>query len=86
MLLDLLMATRVFGRPWSPMNYALTGEIEGIFALDPADQSFYWSMLAISLPFLAAGLLLTVRRLRDVGWPLWLVCLFFTRCRSTWSS
>jgi uncharacterized membrane protein YhaH (DUF805 family) len=77
MLLDWWVASNVFGRPWSPTSYALSGEIGGIFALDPADQFFYRTMLAISLPFLVIGLVLTVRRLRDAGWPLWLVCLFF---------
>src|SRR5580658_3922645 len=68
MLLDWWVATRVFGLPWTPTSYALTGEIQGILALDPADQFFYRSMLAISLPFLVIGLVLTVRRLRDAGW------------------
>ena len=29
------------------------------------------------MPFVVVGLVLTVRRLRDAGWPLWLVVLFF---------
>jgi hypothetical protein len=29
------------------------------------------------LPFLAVGIVLTVRRLRDAGWPLWLAAFFF---------
>ena len=75
--LDHLMATRVFGRPWSPWSYAITGEIGGLFSLDRDDQVFYATMLALALPFLAVGVVLTVRRLRDAGWPLWLVVLFF---------
>src|ERR1700733_4536387 len=76
-LIDWMVARGLFGRPWTPMSYALTGEIEGLFSLDQAEQSFYSIMLAVALPFLAIGLLLTVRRLRDVGWPLWIVCVFF---------
>ena len=75
--LDHLMATRVFGKPWSPLSYAITGEIGGLFSLDRDDQVFYATMLALALPFLAVGVVLTVRRLRDAGWPLWLVALFF---------
>jgi uncharacterized membrane protein YhaH (DUF805 family) len=67
----------VFLRPWAPTMYPLTGEIRGLFALGREDQFFYLAMLAISLPFVAVGLVLTVRRLRDAGWPLWLVALFF---------
>jgi hypothetical protein len=33
--------------------------------------------LAIALPFIWIGVVLTLRRLRDIGWPLWLVALFF---------
>jgi uncharacterized membrane protein YhaH (DUF805 family) len=76
-LLDLFVASRVFGRPWSPLSYALTGEIGGLFSLDRADQIFYATMLAVALPFLAVGIVLTVRRLRDAGWPLWLAAFFF---------
>ncbi|HEY2155499.1 MAG TPA: hypothetical protein VGH33_07710 [Isosphaeraceae bacterium] len=75
--IDNLVATRVFGRPWSPLNYAITGEIGGLFALDAAEQLFYVTMLGLALPFVVVGLVLTVRRLRDAGWPLWFVTCFF---------
>ena len=75
--LDRLVATGVFGRPWSPLSYAVTGEIGGLFSLDRDDQVFYATMLAVALPFLVVGVVLTVRRLRDAGWPLWLVVFFF---------
>ena len=44
---------------------------------DRDDQIFYATMLALALPFLVVGVVLTVRRLRDAGWPLWLVLFFF---------
>ncbi len=75
--LDQVVASRVFGKPWSPLNYALTGEIGGVLSLDGADQRFYAIMLALALPFLWIGVMLTIQRLRDVGWPLWIVILFF---------
>jgi uncharacterized membrane protein YhaH (DUF805 family) len=75
--LDWLVATSVFGRPWSPLSYAITGEIGGLFSLDRNDQSFYATMLALALPFILIGVALTVQRLRDAGWPLWLVAVFF---------
>jgi uncharacterized membrane protein YhaH (DUF805 family) len=76
-VLDQLVATRVFGRPWSPLSYALTGVIGGLFSLGRDDQIFYAYMLALALPFLVVGVILTVRRLRDAGWPLWLAAFFF---------
>jgi uncharacterized membrane protein YhaH (DUF805 family) len=75
--LDWLVATKVFGRPWSPLSYAITGEIGGLFSLDSNDQIFYAAMLALALPFIVVGVALTVQRLRDAGWPLWLVAFFF---------
>jgi uncharacterized membrane protein YhaH (DUF805 family) len=75
--LDRLVATRVFNRPWSPISYALTGEIGGLFSLDRNDQEFYATMLLVAFPFVVVGVILTVRRLRDAGWPLWLAALFF---------
>jgi uncharacterized membrane protein YhaH (DUF805 family) len=75
--LDRIVATTIFGRPWSPLSYAITGEIGGLFSLDRDDQVFYATMLTFALPFLVVGVALTVRRLRDAAWPLWLVALFF---------
>src|SRR5262249_35220928 len=75
--LDCLLASRVFGRPWSPADYAFPGQLGGILTLDREDQVFYLAMLALALPFLAVGLALAVRRFRDAGWPLWLAALVF---------
>ena len=76
-VLDRVVASGLFGKPWSPLTYALTGEIGGVFSLNRDEQIFYATMLAVALPFLVIGLVLTVRRLRDAGWPLWCVLLFF---------
>ena len=51
--------------------------VGGIFSLDRDDQVFFSTMFALALPFLVVGVVLTVRRLRDADWPLWLVALFF---------
>ena len=76
-LLDRLVAQGIYHRPWSPMSYAFTGVIGGLFSLDAGDQGFYIAMLALALPFVVVGVILTVRRLRDAGRPIWLVAFFF---------
>lgn len=75
--LDYLLAAQVFGRPWSPADYAFPNQLGGVLSLDRDDQIFYVSMLALALPFLVVGLALTVRRLRDAGWPIWIAAMFF---------
>ena len=41
------------------------------------DATFYAVLVAFALPFVWIGTVLTLRRLRDADWPLWLVILFF---------
>src|SRR5207244_1735513 len=41
------------------------------------DRSLQAVLLTVSLPFIWIGVSLTVRRLRTVGWPLWLTFLIF---------
>lgn len=64
-----------FGQPYSVSYY-----ISPIDAplLRPGDHLTYWlAMWGAALPFIAAGLWLTVRRLRDAAAPTWLAALFF---------
>lgn len=77
--LDRVVATGVFGLQWYPWTY--------LFGPAPLSQTPKWSdpqalwifllLVAQSLPFIWAGVVLTLRRLRDAGWPLPLVALFF---------
>src|SRR5437764_9090072 len=78
-LLDWLVATRQFGRPWSPWHYLAWPDNDTlhVYELPDIDQPFVLSMLLISAPFILAGVVLTVRRLRSAGLPIWLVVLFF---------
>lgn len=75
-LIDRLVAG-AFGRDWSFMNYLIPGETYTLWSLPPTERRFYLVMLAIALPFIVTGLLLTWWRLRDAGLPRWLVVLFF---------
>lgn len=77
-LIDFVVADRFFRRPWSVYRYIVHDEkILGLPHLDPDEQSFYLTLLAISIPFMAVGLLLTVRRLRSAGLSLGLAAFFF---------
>jgi len=75
--IDRFVASMVFGKPWSPLSYAITGEIGSLFSLDRDALVFYATMFALALPFLVVGVVLTACRLRNAGWPLWLVVFFF---------
>ncbi len=77
-LLDRFIASFGFDLPWSVFNYWLVGEGTGGIDDKPLNLlTFYATMLAVALPFIWVGVVLTLRRLRDIGWPLWLVALFF---------
>jgi hypothetical protein len=75
--LDYLIATRLFGRDWTPFEYAVPNQVAGLFSMPPEDRFFYRTMLLVALPFLACGVALTVRRLRSAGLPRYAVLLFF---------
>jgi uncharacterized membrane protein YhaH (DUF805 family) len=76
--LDRLVATAVFHRPFGVFNYWISpAQALRITSLPRRDAEFLLTMLAIALPFIAIGVMLTVRRLRSIGLPLWLAVLFF---------
>src|SRR5260221_7533592 len=77
-LLDWLVVTRLFTRPWSLLNYWRPfGAISGVHGLAFGDRVFAGVMLFVALPFIWLGLSMTVKRLRDAGQPTWLAALFF---------
>lgn len=66
--LDRLVAGS-WNRPWSLETYLLPGAGRPLYAVvgDGADVGFYRTMLLIALPFIAVGVWLTIRRLRDAA-------------------
>jgi hypothetical protein len=72
--LDLMVSHR-FRQPWSPLMYVSPRVSPfGVWATQPEYVAF---LLAVALPFIAAGVSLSVRRLRDMGvHPFW-AGLFF---------
>ena len=57
---------------WAPL-----GKAARLSQLSYAEKQFLFTLLALSLPFIWIGVVITIRRLRDADQPLWLVCLFF---------
>ena len=76
-LLDRIVATSVFGQPWGLFNYWVPVDSVEITSIPLGQLRFYSTLVAVALPFIWIGVSLTLRRLRDIGWPLWLSFLFF---------
>ena len=76
--LDRFVATLVFHRRWELFNYWIPPmRAVHITSLSSVDQTFLATLLAIAIPFIWTGVVLTLRRLRDAGLPLALVVVFF---------
>ncbi|MBT3470781.1 MAG: hypothetical protein HOD72_13545 [Opitutae bacterium] len=72
--LDRLLGAGLFDDPW-PVRYIFPRR--GILELAEDGRQIVAILGAISLPFIYIGIVLTLKRLRSVGLPLWLVLLFF---------
>ena len=65
------------GKNWIIINYFLSTEKLSNLANSEIDIAFFTQLLAISIPFIYFGTVLTQKRLRDAGKPQWLVLFFF---------
>src|ERR1700722_11406158 len=74
---DASVASFVFQRVWTPWDYFISGATLYTLARIPEDQIFFLSLFAISIPFVAIGITLTLARLRSAGASPLLVFLFF---------
>src|SRR5947199_10612362 len=75
--LDRLLSVVLFHKMESFFNWEYLRLYLWQSTVTRTDQPYFLALLAMSLPFMWAGTMLTLRRLRSVGWPLWLVLLFF---------
>ena len=67
-----------FHRPWGPFNYVEpVRDVARITELRGNEAVFLETMVAMSLPFIWVGVVLTLKRLRSAGLPPPLVILFF---------
>lgn len=72
--LDYVVA-RAFGKAYTVLYYVSPMDAP---LMHPGEQVGYWlTMWAVALPFIAVGVWLTLRRLKDARLPTWLVALFF---------
>ena len=74
--LDRLLMASLYGNPWRWSLYWMPGDTFRRLMDDPDAASLRWMLFLSSLPFLWAGVVLTLRRLRSAGLPLGWVALF----------
>ena len=75
--LDRIVASAVFGHRWSLFNYWILDDHTHLDNVPAGRLKFYATMVALAIPFIYIGVVLTLKRLRATGLPLWLVALFF---------
>ena len=75
--LDRLLAAS-FGRSWTPFSYLKPTETgETLTTLSASAALFYGALVVLAVPFVWAGVVLTLRRLRTLGLPAWALLFFF---------
>jgi uncharacterized membrane protein YhaH (DUF805 family) len=75
--IDRFIATFIFDRRWGIFNYFNPSDYFNVASIPREQRAFYGTLLAVAVPFIFVGVILTLRRLRAVRLPLWLVILFF---------
>jgi hypothetical protein len=76
--LDRFVAAHFFHQYWGFVNYWVPlRDVGRITQLRGHDAIFLETMMAIALPFVWLGVVMTLKRLRSAGLPLALVTLFF---------
>ena len=72
----LTVSSRAHWLEWFPTNYVSAKELQSLIDYDALTR-LHLTMLAISVPFLWTGAVMTIRRLRDAGLPLVLLAVYF---------
>jgi len=77
--IDVWVAWMFFNKFWSPRKYIIwpDGDTVTLLNLNPDERVFALTMLALSIPFIIIGTVMTFRRLVSADLPRWLVVLFF---------
>lgn len=76
--IDRLIAGVLYGREWSLLDYWISpfGTLMPPAAL-AEHHRVIMTLLFVALPFIWLGVVMTIRRLNSIGWPPWMVILFF---------
>ena len=72
---DRLILKEAFDRSWTLLDY-FKRPIPSLDLSPPQSPQEYLALLAVALPFLWAGVVLCIKRLRAARFPLWLAVLF----------
>src|SRR5947207_11081622 len=76
--LDRFVASYVFHRHWGLFNYWVpVRDVARVTELRDGEAVFLGTLVALALPFIWIGVMLTLKRLRSAGLPSSLVAVFF---------
>jgi uncharacterized membrane protein YhaH (DUF805 family) len=75
--IDRLISLYYTSNSWSFLNYLVDFEAHNILLLSDQGRQFYLTLIIAAIPFIWAGTVLTLKRLRSAGLPLALVICFF---------
>lgn len=75
--IDRIIAFAVYRKYWGPLDYFVPATQGSLLSLTKQDIHFYALLLLVAIPFIYTGTVMTVRRLRSVQFPAWLVFFFF---------
>ena len=75
--IDHFFAAWVFHHPWSLWDYWRGANAFYLLSLRGENQMFFIAMLAMAIPFICFGVVMTLRRLNTMKLPLWMVAFFF---------
>lgn len=75
--LDRLISIYSGHGPFFPWSYFLPAGWSSLEGLSRSDSNFFASLALTAVPFVLLGVVLTMGRLRSMGWPAWLAILFF---------
>ena len=75
--IDRIIVRRGAGYDWRPWDYFFGGRALKSFSEAVSSPELFCLLVAAAIPFIWCGLVLTLRRLRSLGWPGATVVLFF---------
>jgi len=75
--LDRFIAYKLFDQRWTIFDWSTLRMYLWQSPLEASQRPYFLTLLAVSIPFIWIGTVLTVRRLRSLGWPPLWVLLFF---------